>query len=197
LAGKRVAVARIGAAHGIRGEVKLFVHADDPMDLTRLGALEDASGARRFRIASLRPVKDHAIARFEGIADRTAAKALTNLDLYVPRERLPKLDAGRYYHADLVGLRIEATSGETLGTVAAVLNFGAGDVLEIEPAGGGERAMVPFVDRFVPEVDVAGGRVVIDPPAGTFGETPARRDPRPRRPGKRRGARRAKRTRAS
>lgn len=162
-AAKRIRVAKIGAAHGIRGEVRLFVDADDPLAVQELGALEDESGARQFRIVSLRAAKDHLIARFEGVNDRTAAERLTNLELFVPRERLPEPEDERtFYHADLVGLRVETKDGITLGTVAAVQNFGAGDILEIAPPNGGATFMIPFIDPFVPTVDVEGGKVVVE-----------------------------------
>jgi 16S rRNA processing protein RimM len=168
LAGKRIRVGKIGAAHGIRGEVRLFLDADDPLAVKKLGPLEDETGARQFRIAALREGNGHLIARFDGVADRNAAERLTNLELFVPRERLPKQkDANTFYQADLVGLRVETKEGVALGTVAAVRNFGAGDILEIR-RDGGDSFMIPFVDRFVPTVDMAGERIVVDPPAGAL-----------------------------
>jgi 16S rRNA processing protein RimM len=167
-AAKRIRVAKIGAAHGIRGEVRLFVDADDPLAVKKLGALEDETGSQRFKIAALREANGHLIVRFDGIADRNAAERLTNLELFVPRERLPKQkDANTFYQADLVGLRVESKDGAALGTVAAIRNFGAGDLLEIAPMTGGETFMIPFVERFVPTVDIKGARVVVDPPDGT------------------------------
>ncbi|MDO8535386.1 MAG: ribosome maturation factor RimM, partial [Xanthobacteraceae bacterium] len=166
-------MAKIGAAHGLGGEVRLFAFSDDPLALSSLGPLEDEAGSRSFRILSLRPAKNHLVARLEGINDRTAAEQVTNVELYVPRERLPVLEQQTFYHADLVGLRVETKSGETLGTIEAVQNFGAGDLLEIAPKGGGESVMLPFLDRFVPVVDVAGGRIVADPPAGLLDSTPS------------------------
>jgi 16S rRNA processing protein RimM len=165
---KRIRVAKIGAAHGIRGEVRLFVDADDPLAVRKLGALENETGSQRFKIAALREANGHLIVRFEGIADRNAAERLTNLELFVPRERLPKQeDANTFYQADLVGLRVESTDGAALGTVAAIRNFGAGDLLEVAPVKGGDTFMIPFVERFVPTVDIKGERVVVDPPEGT------------------------------
>jgi 16S rRNA processing protein RimM len=165
---KRIRVAKIGAAHGIRGEVRLFVDADDPLAVKKLGALEDETGSQQFRIAALREGNGHLIVRFEGIADRDSAERLTNLELFVPRERLPKQkDANTFYQADLVGLRVESIDGVELGTIAAVRNFGAGDLLEIARAKGGATFMIPFVAQFVPSVDIKGGRVVVDPPEGT------------------------------
>lgn len=168
---KRVRVGKIGAAHGIRGEVRLFVDADDPMEVKKLGALEDEAGARSFRILALRAGKGHLIARFEGVNDRTAAERLTNVELYVPRERLPETgDAATFYQADLVGLRVETAQGELLGEVVAVPNYGAGDLLEVKPAQGAT-FLVPFADPFVPSVDVAGGKVVVELPEDFFAES--------------------------
>jgi 16S rRNA processing protein RimM len=174
LTAKRVRIAKIGAAHGLRGEVRLFVDADDPLAVKKLGALEDSTGARQFKIASLREANDHLLVRFDGVSDRTTAERLTNIELYVPRDRFPQQkDKGRFYQADLVGLRVETLSGETLGKVVAVPNYGAGDLLEIAPAKGGLTFLLPFADPFVPEVDVAGGRIVIDPPVD-FLQEPSR-----------------------
>jgi 16S rRNA processing protein RimM len=158
----RICVAQIGAAHGIRGEVRLRSFTEDPMALTGYGPLESEDGARRFEIEALRPMKDHFVARLSGIDDRAAAERLTNAKLYVPRDRLPPVeDPETYYHADLVGLAAVTPDGAPLGTVTAILNFGAGDVIEIKPGEGGEPLMVPFNDAAVPAVDVAAGRIVV------------------------------------
>jgi 16S rRNA processing protein RimM len=168
LSGKRVRVAKIGAAHGLRGEVRLFVDADDPLKVKSLGVLEDSSGKRQFKIASLREANDHLLVRFDGVSDRTEAERLTNIELYVPRERLPKVeDEGTYYQTDLVGLRAETATGELLGEVVGVPNYGAGDLLEVKPASG-LTFLVPFADPFVPEVDVASGKVVLVLPDDFF-----------------------------
>jgi 16S rRNA processing protein RimM len=170
----RIRVARIGAAHGVRGEVRLHAFTEDPLAVARYGPLEDEGGTRRFKIASLRSGKDHLIARLEGVRDRGAAAKLANLTLYVPRDRLPAIeDAASFYRADLVGLRVETRDGAALGEVVAVENFGAGDVLEVKPPRG-ESVTLPFVEAFVLEVDVLGGRIVAEPPAGLFETTGAR-----------------------
>jgi 16S rRNA processing protein RimM len=162
----RICVAQIGAAHGVRGEVRLRSFTEDPAAVASYGPLESEDGARTFEIEALRPAKDHFVARLSGVADRDAAERLTNVRLYVPRDRLPPVeDAETYYHADLVGLAAVTPDGAPLGTVSAVLNFGAGDVIEIRPDGGGEPLMVPFNDASVPSVDIAGGRIVVQPPA--------------------------------
>jgi 16S rRNA processing protein RimM len=164
---ERVCVAQIGAPHGVRGEVRLWVFTEDPSAIAEYGPLQSEDG-RRFEIASLRPAKDHFVVRLKGVADRNAAETLTNVKLYVDRDRLPAAeDDDTFYHADLIGLAAVTPGGETLGSVVAVHNFGAGDLLELKPAGG-KTVLIPFTAACVPQVDLAGKRVVVDPPAGTF-----------------------------
>lgn len=131
---ERILIARIGAPHGVRGEVRLFIFAQDPEAVLDYAPLTDADGRRVFRIVALRPAKEHFVARLAGVEDRNAAEALTNVDLYVPRDALPEAeDEDTFYHADLIGLRVEDEAGATLGTVTALHDFGAGDVLEYMP----------------------------------------------------------------
>jgi 16S rRNA processing protein RimM len=167
-ADKRVCVGRIGAAHGTRGEVRLWSFTADPLAIADYGVLESEDGSRALRIETLRPAKDFLVARFAGIADRETAETLRNLDLYVARERLPAPAEDEFYHADLIGLAAVDTQGAPLGRVVAVQNFGAGDLIEVQPEGGGPTVMLPFTDAVVPTIDIAGGRVVIDPPQGAF-----------------------------
>jgi 16S rRNA processing protein RimM len=171
---ERVCVAQIGAPHGVRGEVRFRIFTEDPMAVTRYGPLESEDGKQRFEIESLRPGKQMFVARLKGIGDRTAAERLTNVQLYVAREKLPPPDDGEFYHADLIGLAAYDRQGGAVGTVSAVHNFGAGDLLEIKRDGGGS-VMLPFTAAAVPTVDVAGGRIVVDPPEGTF-ETESERE---------------------
>ena len=129
-----VLVGRIGAAHGIRGEVRLVSFTEDPKAVADHGPLSDASGARHFQIAALRSMKGNLfIARFTGVATRDAAEALNNLDLYVPRATLPVAGDEEFYHADLIGLTAVDSAGAEIGRVLNVLNFGGGDILEIAP----------------------------------------------------------------
>jgi len=166
-----VCVGRIGAAHGTRGEVKLWSFTADPMAIADYGALATEDGTRTFTIETLRPGKDFLVARLAGIADRTAAEKLCNLDLYIARERLPRpADADEFYHADLIGLAAVGTDGRELGSVVAIHNFGACDLIEVRPALGGATVMLPFTEAIVPVVDVAGGRIVVDAPEGTFAD---------------------------
>ncbi|MEA2907453.1 MAG: rRNA processing protein RimM [Alphaproteobacteria bacterium] len=167
---KRVCVAQIGAAHGTRGEVRLWSFTADPMAVRDYGPLESEDGSARFEIEAVRPAKRHLVARLAGVHDRNAAERLTNIRLYVARERLPAAGADEFYHADLIGLAALAVDGRALGTVVAVHDFGAGDILELRPAGRNDTVMLPFTTETVPLVDIAGGRIVIDPPQGLFSE---------------------------
>jgi len=160
----RICIAQIGAAHGVRGEVRLKAFTQDPLSVGRYGALETEDGKQRFEIEAVRPAKDMLVARLKGITDRDAAERLTNVRLYVARERLPKAADDEFYHADLIGLAATKANGELIGIVKAVHNFGAGDLLEIEPAAGGATLMVPFTEAAVPSVDIAGRRIVVEPP---------------------------------
>jgi 16S rRNA processing protein RimM len=156
-----ICVARIGAAHGTGGEVRLWPYTARAEDVAAYGPLQTADGTRVFEIVSLRPGKDFLVARLKGVTDRTAAERLCNTDLYVPRERLPEPEPDEFYHADLIGLRADDTAGKAVGAVVAVHNFGAGDILEIAPEAGGETLMLPFSATAVPAVEIAVGRIVI------------------------------------
>lgn len=159
--GARVCLGQIGAVHGLRGEVRLRSFTSDPAAITGYGPLETDDG-RVFEIERLRPAKDHFVASFSGIRDRTAAEKLANLKLYVPRERLPApTGTDEFYHADLIGLAVVDPAGRTFGTVIAIHNFGAGDLIEVRPDAGNQTELVPFDAINVPTVDVAAGRIVV------------------------------------
>ncbi|MGJ4957811.1 ribosome maturation factor RimM [Bradyrhizobium sp. HKCCYLRH2015] len=172
---KLICVARIGAAHGVRGEVRLWTFTEDPLAVLHFGPLTTKDGSRSFEVAKAREAKDHLVAAIKGVTDRNAAERLNGLELYVPRERLPETDDDEYYHADLIGLAAETTSGAPLGRVLAVHNFGAGDIIEIAPPSG-STLMLPFTNAVVPTVDLAGGRVIIELPAEIDGEDRASAD---------------------
>ena len=170
MAGARVCLGQIGAAHGVRGEVRLRSFTADPAAIANYGPLEAEDG-RVFEIESLRPVKSPQqqlfVATLAGIADRDAAAALANTKLYVPRERLPRpAEADEFYHADLIGLAVVDRAGRPLGTVVAVHNFGAGDLIEVRQAEGTATQMLPFDAATVPEIDIAAGRMVVEPAPG-------------------------------
>lgn len=161
---RRVCLGQVGAPHGVRGEVRLYSFTADPEAIAQYGPLETEAGGV-VEIAALRPAKGHFVARLAGVADRNAAERLTNVKLYVRRERLPDLpDADEFYHADLIGLAVFDRAGTQLGTVVAVHNFGAGDLIELQQADG-RTTMLPFDAATVPEVDIAAGRIVVEQPA--------------------------------
>src|SRR5262245_22188047 len=166
-----VCVARIGAAHGVRGAVKLWTFTENPLAVQSYGPLMTKDGARQFEIANLREAKDHLVATFKGVATRKDAEKLNGIELYVPREKLPDTDDDEYYHADLIGLAAVNAADEPLGRVVAIHNFGAGDIIEIAPPKGATM-LLPFTNTVVPTVDIAGGRVVIKLPQEIEGEEP-------------------------
>lgn len=164
-----ILVGRIGAAHGIRGEVRVKSFTDPVDAIADYGPL-DAGDGKRLTIDRLRDQGTMLVVKFREVADRTAAEALNGRDLFVARSALPELDDEEtFYHADLVGLDVVDTAGDLLGHVVAVPNFGAGDLLEIRPVDGA-LFYLPFTRAMVPVVDVKAGRVTIDPPEGYFAE---------------------------
>jgi 16S rRNA processing protein RimM len=166
-----ICVARIGAAHGVRGAVKLWTFTEDPLAVRDYGPLTTKDGARQFEIADVREAKDHLVATFKGVATRNDAEKLNGIELYVAREKLPATDDDEYYHADLIGLAAVNAANEPLGRVIAIHNFGAGDIIEIAPPKG-STMLLPFTNAVVPTVDLAGGRVVIELPQEIGGEEP-------------------------
>ncbi|WP_395664478.1 ribosome maturation factor RimM [Methylocella sp.] len=163
--GRLILVARFGAAHGVRGEIRLISFTQQKAAALSYAPLYDAAGRREFRLLASRRMKDDAfVVKIEGVADRTAAEALTNLDLYAPREKLPAPDADEFYVADLIGLEAVDLEGAPLGAVKDVLDHGAGAILEIAPACGGETLLFPFTRTVVPTIDFSARRVVVAPP---------------------------------
>ncbi len=155
----RILMGVIGRPHGVRGLVHVMSYATDPADLTRYGALSTLDG-RRF---VLRWTGD-GVAAIDGISDRDAAQKLTNVQLFLDREDLPKPDADEYYYVDLIGLAAHGVDGAVMGQVSAVHDYGAGVSLEIA-RGDDPVLLVPFTKAAVPVVDIAGRRVVVEPPA--------------------------------
>jgi 16S rRNA processing protein RimM len=164
----RIRVARIGAAHGVRGEVKLWSFTQDPMAVASYGPLETEDGARRFEIETMRAAKDHFVARIAGVADRDGAEKLRNVDLFVSRDRLPPIEEDdTYYYADLVGMAAVTPEGVPLGNVTALHNFGAGDLIEIATTAGGEPLLLPFTETVVPTIDMALRQIIVVLPTVT------------------------------
>jgi 16S rRNA processing protein RimM len=167
----QICVARIGAAHGVRGAVKLWTFTEDPLAVKHYGPLVTKDGARQFEVTHVREAKDHLVATLKGIATREEAERLNGVELYVAREKLPATDENEYYHADLIGLAAVNAAGEPLGRVIAIHNFGAGDIIEIAPPNG-TTMLLPFTNAVVPMVDLEGGRVVVELPDEIEGDDP-------------------------
>ncbi|SHG38917.1 ribosome maturation factor RimM [Bradyrhizobium erythrophlei] len=170
-----ICVARIGAAHGVRGALKLWTFTEDPLAVKAYGPLVTKDGARQFEVTSAREAKGHLVATLKGVATREEAERLNGIELYVAREKLPDTDEDEYYHADLIGLAAVNTANEPLGRVIAIHNFGAGDIIEIAPPSG-STLLLPFTNAVVPMVDVPGGRVVIEMPDEIEGDNPSSAD---------------------
>jgi 16S rRNA processing protein RimM len=165
-----VCVAQVATAHGVRGALKLRCFTEAPESVAAYGPLYDERGNRLFEVRIVGQTPGGVIAMAEGIEDRDAALALRGMRLYVPRRSLPEPDEDEFYHEDLVGMRAEGADGASLGTVSAVFDFGAGDMLEITGADG-RKELVPFTREVVPEVDLKGGvvRVVMPEPVEAGG----------------------------
>ena len=163
---RRIVVGVVAGAHGVRGELKIKSFTQNPRALASYGPLGDRTGTRSFRLKLRGSVRGLLIARIDGVEDRDQAEALKGLELFVVRDVLPKPKRDEWYLADLVGLAAVSVDGRPLGKVVAVQNFGAGDVVEIALEDGGS-LVVPFTRQVVPVVDIAGGRLVVDPPAET------------------------------
>lgn len=171
----QICIARIGAAHGVRGAVKLWTFAEDPLAVKTYGPLVTKDGSRSFEIATAREAKGHLVATLKGIATREDAERLNGIELYIARDKLPPTDENEYYHADLIGLAAVDAAHEPLGRVVAIHNFGAGDIIEIAPPSG-TTLLLPFTNAVVPSVDLKGGRVVVEVPAEIEGDTPSAAD---------------------
>lgn len=161
---RMVCIAAVATAHGVRGHVKLKTFTEQPDSVTAYGPLFDEAGERRFAIRLVSAIKDGVVVEIDGIKDRNAAERLRGTRLYVPRSALPEPDEEEFYYEDLVGLEARDRAGQVLGRVAAVMDFGGGDIIEVATADGATLSL-PFTRAVVPVVDVAGGHVVVEPPA--------------------------------
>lgn len=163
-----VCLGAIAGAFGVKGEVRLKSFTAMPEDIAAYGPLASEDGARSFEVTLTGATSGALTARLSGVATKEQADALRGLRLHVPRDRLPALPEDEFYHADLIGLEVFDTGGARLGRVRAVLNHGAGDLLEIEAPGRRATVLLPFTREAVPTVDPGAGRIVADPPEGLF-----------------------------
>jgi 16S rRNA processing protein RimM len=156
---------RIGAAHGIKGEVRITSFTEEPLALVDYGPLTTNKPGLVIEIESARATTNVLVARLKGVRDRNAAETLNGVELYVDRDVLPATtDEDDFYHADLIGLEARLADGTTLGTVTAIPNYGASDLLEVRDKRSGDTYLYPFTKAVVPEVKIAEGYLVIEVP---------------------------------
>ncbi|WP_127143725.1 ribosome maturation factor RimM [Pelagibacterium montanilacus] len=170
----RILVGRLGAAHGISGEIRLSSFTEEPMAIASYGPLLTDQAGLVVTIEKARPAKTVLIARLAGVKDRTGAEKLNGVSLYIDRAQLAETEDDEFYHADLIGLKALDRDGAVLGVVTGVVNFGADDLLDLRLEAGGS-AYLPFTRAIVPEVSLAQGHLVVVPPEGWLDDTP--RDP--------------------
>ena len=156
----------------MRGALRIKSFTEAPEDIARYGPLTDETGGRCFELRLIGAGKGVIITRLSGVEDRNHAEALRGLRLYLPRSALPQTAAEEYYHADLIGLEAVLADGTPVGRVRAIHDFGAGDTLELTRPGA-PPVMVPFTRAVVPSVELAAGRLVLDPPPGLLDENAA------------------------
>jgi len=166
-----IAVGIFGAPHGVRGELRVKSYTEDPKTIGAYGSLTDKTGRAIFKLTAARVMRDRMlVVRLAGVTSRDDAEKLTGVEVFVMREQLPPLADDEFYHADLVGLEALTDAGGRLGRVVALHNFGAGDILEIAPASGGETFMLPFSKGAAVEVDLGAGRIVVALPREIEGD---------------------------
>jgi len=166
MTGDRICVCAVTGSFGVRGEARVKSFCAEPSALADYGPLSNEAGDRQYRVTIIRALKGGFAVRLGGVKTREAADALKGTRLYVSRSALPELPDDEYYYSDLIGLTALDTGGAVLGKVKAVQDYGAGDILEVQPNNGGASLLFPFTRDAVPTVDLAGGRVIVDPPAG-------------------------------
>jgi len=158
-----ILLAAVIGVQGLKGAVKVKLFTETPEALTKYGPLSDAKG-KSYEVIACRPGKPgEAVISFAGIADRNAAEALKGVELFVPRAALPEAGQEEFYHADLIGLEAQDGEGRVLGKVAAIHNYGAGDVVEIARPNG-DSILLAFTRETVPTIDIPGGRIVVAVP---------------------------------
>jgi 16S rRNA processing protein RimM len=162
---RKLLMGRIGAAHGIKGEVRIQSFTEEPLALKDYGPLATNKPGLMIEIESARATTNVLVARLKGVADRSAAERLIGVELYVDRDKLPPpADDDDFYHADLIGLEARLNDGSVLGKVMAIPNFGAGDLLEVRDERSGDTYLYPFTKSVVPDVKVGEGYLIIEVP---------------------------------
>ena len=164
---RRILLGRISGAHGIRGDVIVKTFTGRAEDIASYGPLFNADQSQSFKLTVLRASPKGVIARVAGVGNRNAAEALAGQDLFVARDRLPAASGGEYYYADLIGLACRAADGRVLGRVVAIQNFGAGDLIEMQPEDGGATVFISFNSVNVPAIDLENGTITLNLPEYT------------------------------
>jgi 16S rRNA processing protein RimM len=160
-----VLVGAFGAPQGVRGEIRVRSFTFEPKAIGAYGTLTDVGRSRAFAFERLRGLKDDmVVVKVKGIDTREAAASLTGVEIFARREQLPPPEADEFYYDDLVGLEAVTCEGRLLGRVVSLMNYGAGDILEISAGGEDERLLLPFTKSVAPIVDFETGRIVIEPP---------------------------------
>ncbi len=174
---KLIQVGVISGAHGVQGEVKLRSFTGDPFAILDYQPLSDKTGARSFTFTLRGEAKGQLIVRLDGVKDRNAAELLSNTELYIPRERIPETeDEDDFLIEDLIGLEVRLENGKTYGSVKTVMNFGAGDIIEITPQAGGKTELLPFTRASFPTINLDEGCILFLPPEITIVETDKKDD---------------------
>ncbi|MBR9820301.1 MAG: ribosome maturation factor RimM [Rhodobacteraceae bacterium] len=163
-----ICLGALAGSFGVRGEVRLKSFCAEPAAIADYTPLSNEDGSTTYSLTLTRPIKNGFAARIGGVETKEEADALKGLRLYAPRDRLPALPDDEFYHADLIGLEVVDTGGTPLGRVRAVMDHGAGDLLEITAPGQSSTVLLPFTREAVPTVDLDAGRIVADPPEGLF-----------------------------
>lgn len=168
MSSEKICVGAIGGAYGVQGEVRIKSFCAVADDIETYNPLSSEDGTVQFHLAIIRPIKNGFAARIAEVATKEGADALKGTQLFARRDQLPSLPDDEYYHADLIELDVFDSGGARLGTVKTVLDHGAGDILEIRRTESSETVLLPFTLALVPTVDLAAGKIIVDPPDGLF-----------------------------
>lgn len=166
---------RIGAAHGIKGEVRVNSHTQDPLAIASYGPLQTDRKGLTVEFAKARISKNVLIATLKGVTDRNQAELLNGVSLYIERDQLPQTDEDEFYYSDLIGLEVRLENASVLGTILGIENYGADDLLDIKLSNSEKTTYLPFTKAVVPTVRVSEGYVIAVPPSGWLDDT--KRDP--------------------
>lgn len=165
---EKTCVGAIAGAYGVNGELRIKSYCARAEDIETYAPLSDESGSRHFHLALIRPIKNGFAARITEVSTKEQADALKGTQLFARRDQLPSLADDEFYYADLIGLAVYDSGGVRLGQVKSVQNHGAADLLELQLSTSATTALLPFTQATVPLVDLAAGRIIVDPPEGAL-----------------------------